>query len=194
MYARNGEVIGNRGENGHPYDVPWGFKLLLEHISERYTKAAGHAIYITENGFTVEGEADMPLAQQIADTQRQAYYAGYINAMLEAMEGGVNIGGYMAWSLLEWVYLRSLTTATSSGSWASGLGLASLSWTARRQSVNGIPKTQARCWRVSSTTLWTSNAWCGTYATAAAAHIRRRGSRSRLPRYASRTVCPRCAG
>ena len=44
----------------------------------------------------------MPLAQAIDDTPRQEYYAGYIHAMLQAMrEDGVNVGGYMAWSLLD---------------------------------------------------------------------------------------------
>lgn len=98
---RDGKPIGNKGENGHPYDVPWGFRLLLEHVSTTYSKNAGHAIYITENGFATEGEANMTLEQQLHDVQRQQYYAGYLNAMLEAMQNGVNIGGYMAWSLLE---------------------------------------------------------------------------------------------
>lgn len=70
-------------------------------MSTTYSKNAGHAIYITENGFATEGEANMTLEQQLHDVQRQQYYAGYLNAMLEAMQNGVNIGGYMAWSLLE---------------------------------------------------------------------------------------------
>lgn len=82
--------------------MPWGFRKLLNYISERYTKANGLSIYITENGFAVEGEADLPFEQQINDPLRQEYYAQYLDAMFKAIkEDGVVIGGYMAWSLLE---------------------------------------------------------------------------------------------
>lgn len=72
------------------------------YIHQRYTKASGIAIWVTENGFPRDGEADMPLEQRLEDTERQHYFAGYLRAMVDAMrEDGVNMGGYMAWSLLE---------------------------------------------------------------------------------------------
>lgn len=50
----------------------------------------------------VENEATFSLDGQIHDVVRQAYYAGYIEAMLQAIvEDGIMIDGYMAWSLLE---------------------------------------------------------------------------------------------
>lgn len=82
--------------------MPWGFRKTLVYIHEHYTKNTDIPIWVTENGFPVDGEADMSLEDAINDTARQEYYAGYIYAMLQAMrEDGVKVGGYMAWSLLE---------------------------------------------------------------------------------------------
>jgi beta-glucosidase len=84
--------------------VPWGFRKLLNYISQNYTKPLGIPIWITENGFATENESKLSFDQIIDDKQRQNYYAGYLGAMFDAIrEDGVNIGGYMGWSLLEWV-------------------------------------------------------------------------------------------
>jgi len=59
-------------------------------------------IYITESGFAIDGEDDLSLEEQIKDEQRKHYYAGYLKEMFEAIrDDGIEIGGYMAWSLLE---------------------------------------------------------------------------------------------
>ena len=82
--------------------VPWGFRKLLNYISKRYTAALDIPIWITENGMGVENESSFPLEDKINDRVRQTYYAGYVEAMLQAvLEDGVNVGGYMAWSLME---------------------------------------------------------------------------------------------
>lgn len=82
--------------------VPWGLRKTLVYIHKHYTKTSGIPIWITENGFPVDGEAEMPLEERIEDTPRQEYYAGYLKAMMEAIQiDGVKMGGYMAWSLLE---------------------------------------------------------------------------------------------
>lgn len=41
---------------------------------------------MTENGFSVKGEADKPLAQVLKDTERLNFYRGYINAAIDAVE------------------------------------------------------------------------------------------------------------
>jgi beta-glucosidase len=75
---------------------------MLNYISKHYTGAEGIPIWITENGMGVAGEASLTLEQQVDDTVRQTYYAGYVEAMLQAIiEDGVKVGGYMAWSLME---------------------------------------------------------------------------------------------
>lgn len=82
--------------------VPWGFRKLLNYIHKRYLANTSLTIYITENGFPVENEGDLPLEQALKDTHRQEYYASYIKEMaLAHKEDGVRMGGYMAWSLLE---------------------------------------------------------------------------------------------
>lgn len=107
VYEKDGVPIGNRGENGHPYDVPWGFGALLQHIHDTYTAAASqtsgrrHPIYVTENGFACEGESKMSADEVKNDLQRQRYFAGYVREMAKAVQKGVDVGGYMAWSLLE---------------------------------------------------------------------------------------------
>lgn len=107
VFEKDGKLIGVKGENGHPYTVPWGFRKLLNFIHERYTKNLRIKIYITENGFPVEGEQHLSLEEQVNDTLRQEYFAQYVEAMLKAItEDGVAVGGYMAWSLLdnlEWI-------------------------------------------------------------------------------------------
>ncbi|RSH90093.1 hypothetical protein EHS25_001426 [Saitozyma podzolica] len=108
VYEKDGKLIGTKGENGHPYDVPWGFRKLLRYIHARYTGPLGLAIYVTENGFPVEGEGKLSIDEAVNDTLRQTYYAGYVEQLLRAVkEDGIDMGGYMAWSLLdnlEWVF------------------------------------------------------------------------------------------
>ena len=41
---------------------------------------------MTENGFSVKGEYQKPLAQVVNDTERVDFYRGYINAAIEAVE------------------------------------------------------------------------------------------------------------
>ncbi|TXT11194.1 hypothetical protein VHUM_01945 [Vanrija humicola] len=101
---RNGEVIGNRGQDGHPYDVPWGFRRLLRHIHNRYTRKLGIPIIVTENGFAVDQEYKMTTEEacHVADVQRQQFYAGYIRELaLAVRDDKIPITGYMAWSLLD---------------------------------------------------------------------------------------------
>ncbi|MEI6864860.1 GH1 family beta-glucosidase [Flavicella sp.] len=75
--------------------VPWGCKKLLEWISKRYDSPK---IYITENGCAytdklVDGEVD--------DQYRLDFYKGYLEACNEAIENGVNLKGYFAWSFMD---------------------------------------------------------------------------------------------
>lgn len=101
---KDGQSIGHRGHNGQPCDVPWGFRLLLRYISDHWTKAAGQSIYVTENGFAVahEGDEGKSVAEIVDDKERQTFYTGYIREMaLAVRDEGIDVGAYMAWSLLE---------------------------------------------------------------------------------------------
>lgn len=74
-----------------------GFKKLLLYVKNRYNSPN---IYITENGFSCPGEADLTVADAIHDSPRVDYFQGYLKAMLEAVAEGVHVKAYMAWSLV----------------------------------------------------------------------------------------------
>lgn len=76
-----------------------GFRKLLKWISDRYGRPT---IYVTENGTSVKGENDLPLEQILDDDFRVKFFEDYIGAMADAYTlDGVDVKGYMAWSLLE---------------------------------------------------------------------------------------------
>ncbi|XP_006834640.1 PREDICTED: lactase-phlorizin hydrolase [Chrysochloris asiatica] len=76
--------------------TPFGFRRILNWLKEEYNNPV---IYITENGVSKRGEADLN------DTARIYYLRSYINEMLKAVQDKVDIRGYTVWSLmdnLEW--------------------------------------------------------------------------------------------
>lgn len=75
--------------------VPWGFRKLLEWIDARYD---GPVIYITENGCAYEDEV---IDGQVNDEKRIEYYEGYLGECQKAMDNGVKVKGYFAWSLFD---------------------------------------------------------------------------------------------
>jgi beta-glucosidase len=81
--------------------VPDGCRDLLLWISKRY---GNPIIVITENG-TAEDEPDSETA--FHDEGRRQYLEDYIRACKQAIEAGVELAGYFAWSLMdnfEWEY------------------------------------------------------------------------------------------
>ncbi|XP_061378474.1 myrosinase 1-like [Danaus plexippus] len=70
--------------------VPWGFRSLFNYISHQY---GNPPILVTENGFATNGG--------INDEDRVTYFRGYLNAILDAIDDGVDIRGYIAWSLMD---------------------------------------------------------------------------------------------
>lgn len=82
--------------------VPSGTRELLLWITKRYDRPV---IYITENG-SAEDEPDH--AKEILhDEKRRAFFEGNLRACAEAIEGGAQLAGYFAWSLMdnfEWEY------------------------------------------------------------------------------------------
>lgn len=75
--------------------VPWGCQKLLEWIDERYNRPN---IYITENGCAYP---DKIVNGQVDDQARLTYYKGYLKACQTAMENGVQLKGYFAWSFMD---------------------------------------------------------------------------------------------
>jgi beta-glucosidase len=98
--------------DGHPYSrtvphgspvtamgweiVPHGMTELLLRLSREYP---GVPLVITENGAAF---ADVPAADGfVSDSDRTSYLAGHLRAVAAAVERGVDVRGYFAWSLLD---------------------------------------------------------------------------------------------
>lgn len=75
--------------------VPWGCRKLLEWINNRY---GNPDIYITENGFACN---DTLQDGKVEDHDRIEYYQSYLEACHEAINKGVKLKGYFAWSLFD---------------------------------------------------------------------------------------------
>jgi len=75
--------------------VPWGCRKLLEWIADRY---GNPDIYITENGCAYDDE----LVDGVVNDQRRVdYYAAYLEECANAIDNGVNLKGYFAWSFMD---------------------------------------------------------------------------------------------
>jgi len=75
---------------------PQHFRDLLLWVHHQYRCPP---IYITENGAYFDDE--LAADGKVHDTRRVEFLDRYINAMLEARTGGVDIRGYFVWSLLD---------------------------------------------------------------------------------------------
>lgn len=75
--------------------VPWGCRKLLHWIKDRY---ASPDIYITENGCAYDDELVDGVVQ---DTKRVEFFSSYLEECGNAIESGVNLKGYFAWSMLD---------------------------------------------------------------------------------------------
>jgi len=93
------------GGNNGPYD-PQGFYDTIKWLSEASNNIP---MYITENGTgynaTNINEDNIAADGGVHDALRTAYLKGHFKAMWKAIHDGVNLKGYMVWSLfdnLEW--------------------------------------------------------------------------------------------
>ncbi len=81
-------------------DIGWeiypdAFTALLTSLNEKYILPP---IYITENGAAM---ADKIVDDEVLDNDRISYYQSHLNAVHCAIEKGVNVQGYFAWSLMD---------------------------------------------------------------------------------------------
>jgi len=78
---------------------------LYQILGRLYFEYQVPKIYITENGCSYSDGPDT--SGRIADHRRTAYLRGYLTAAHRAIEAGVPLAGYFAWSLLdnfEWAF------------------------------------------------------------------------------------------
>lgn len=106
--------------------VPDSMRSVLERVSTDYGPAP---VYITENGASYDDYAGPD--GKVHDPERVEYLQGYLDAVGQAIEAGVDVAGYFAWSLLD------------NFEWAEGyskrFGLVFVDYATQRR----IPKTSA---------------------------------------------------
>jgi beta-glucosidase len=104
MQNKAGEWIGPETQSVWLRPMPLGFRKLIKWLSDRY---GGPTFYVTENGTSLKGENELPLEQLLNDEFRVEYFRGYIGALADAHTlDGVDVRGYSAWSLMEYVEPR----------------------------------------------------------------------------------------
>jgi len=81
-------------------DIGWEIypQALVDLLTGLHEKYSLPPIYITENGAAM---ADKLENGQVDDLDRIDYYNQHLNAVHKAIEAGVNIEGYFAWSLMD---------------------------------------------------------------------------------------------
>jgi len=94
----NGTLIGPPADSDWLFVVPYGMYYIVKWIWNEFEQPI---IYITENGVDCVNESSLPLEVALNDTFRINYYQNYLNNMLTAVNEGINIQGYFAWSLMD---------------------------------------------------------------------------------------------
>jgi len=84
---------------------PEGLTRLLTRLHAEYTGEKGVKLFITENGCAFDDVADEN--DYVDDQNRLDFYDVHLRAMKDAIDAGVPLHGYFAWSLLdnyEWAW------------------------------------------------------------------------------------------
>ena len=97
-YDLQGNIIGPQGGSSWLNSVPLGITSALKWVHKRYNKPT---ILITENGCDIIGENNNTLPNVLNDSFRVNYFHDYLEAVGRAIESGVHVIGYFAWSLLD---------------------------------------------------------------------------------------------
>jgi len=117
---------------------PAGLYLVLREFHERY----GLPLYVTENGAGFDGE--IPAGDgRVADNERLLYLQGHLEMCHRAIADGVDLRGYLVWSLLdnfEWGFGYAIRFGIVRCDFDTGLRTPKLSalWYRRVIEENGI--------------------------------------------------------
>ncbi|CAL0304192.1 unnamed protein product [Lupinus luteus] len=97
-FMRDGKPIGVNVASNWLYVYPRGLRDLLLYTKEKYNNPL---IYITENGINEYDDPQLTLEESLLDTYRVDYYYRHLYYLKSAIEAGVNVKAYFAWSLLD---------------------------------------------------------------------------------------------
>jgi beta-glucosidase len=84
---------------------PEGLTRLLRRVDEEYTKAAGTSMYVTENGAAYDDVVSPD--GRVHDGERVDFLRVHLDAILDAIDDGIDVKGYFYWSLMdnyEWAW------------------------------------------------------------------------------------------
>ncbi|XP_042489592.1 beta-glucosidase 12-like isoform X2 [Macadamia integrifolia] len=98
MGVRNGVPIGPKSGSDWLYMYPQGIWELLLLTKKRFNNPL---IYITENGMSEVNNGTLPLEEALMDNMRVEYHRRHLIFIRKAIEEGVDVRGYFAWSLLD---------------------------------------------------------------------------------------------
>ena len=76
--------------------IPASLTAVLTRVSSEFTSLP---LFVTENGASYDDYVDPN--GDVVDTERVAYLRGYLGAAADAIEAGVDLRGYYAWSFLD---------------------------------------------------------------------------------------------
>ena len=89
-----------------PAEVPQTIKgweinpeMLYQQLLELKNRYGNLPVYITESGCAAPDKLDSE--GKVSDPERVAYFRDYLRAAARALEDGVNLKGYFAWSLMD---------------------------------------------------------------------------------------------
>lgn len=107
-------TVVEAGEDGEPRAVPMappeeltdmGWEVYPDGLVDTLARVSGEygvrAVYVTENGAAFGDPSPDPATRRIADPRRVAYFRDHVAACGRALERGVPLRGYFAWSLLD---------------------------------------------------------------------------------------------
>ncbi|KAF5191302.1 Beta-glucosidase, partial [Thalictrum thalictroides] len=95
---KNGVPIGPKGGSDWLSVYPRGILDLLLYIKQRYKNPT---IYITENGIDEVNNSTLSLEEALKDDQRIDYHSRHLSFALGAINEGVDLRGYFAWSFFD---------------------------------------------------------------------------------------------
>ncbi len=102
-HDKKGVPIGPLAQSDWLRVVPWGLYKTLKYAAGRYP---GTQLFVTENGVSAPGEANMKTEERVLDGFRVGYFAAYLDELCRAVdEGEFGCGG------------RMLSLAAAAGDW-----------------------------------------------------------------------------